>query len=240
VTSRAALLPDTITSIGLLAGCVSLVSAVSGQLSRAALMIGVSIACDITDGFVARSTHSASQFGLEYDSLSDVVAFGAAPATLAYAWALAPLHVWAVLAVGAFIICSALRLARFNIQTGSSGGKKRFVGLPVPGAAAMIAGGFIGYSYFRFDSPYALSAVVTALMLTLAALMVSRVPYPSIKEIDLASLKSPSAIASILLAIGLLVVLPELSALLAATGYLLSGPLLLAFGEHIKRERSCV
>ena len=112
-----ALLPDTITSIGLLAGCLSLVSAVSGQLGQAAWMIGVSIACDVADGFVARSTHSASHFGLEYDSLSDVVAFGAAPATLAYAWALVPLHVWAVFVVGAFVICSALRLARFNIRT---------------------------------------------------------------------------------------------------------------------------
>jgi len=237
VKASAGLLPDAITSIGLLAGCLSLVSAVSGQLSRGAWMIGVSIACDIADGFVARSTHSASQFGLEFDSLSDVVAFGAAPATLAYAWALAPLHVWAALVVGAFVICAALRLARFNIQTETPGGKKRFVGLPVPGAAAMIAGGFLGCSYFRFDSPHALSAATTALMLALAALMVSSLPYPSIKEVDPASLKSVSAITLILFGMVLLVALPELSAMVAATGYLLSGPLLLAFGQDIKGKQ---
>ncbi len=235
MTLPATLLPDTITTIGLLAGCLSFVSAVSGHLSRAAVMIGVSIACDIADGFVARSAHSASHFGVEYDSLSDVVAFGAAPAILAYAWALTPLHAWASLVVGAFVICAALRLARFNIQTETPGGRKHFVGLPVPGAAAMIAGGFVGSSYFRFDSPRAMSAAMTALMLILAALMVSRVPYPSIKGIDPASLKSRPAIALMLIAIGLFVALPQLTALLAATGYLLSGPLWLAFGKDIKR-----
>src|SRR5271166_224118 len=168
VTSLAALLPDTIRSIGLLAGCFSLVCAVSGELVRAAIMIGVSIACDITEGFVARSTRSVSRFGLEYDSLSDVVAFGVAPAILAYAWALAPLQVWAALVVGAFLVCAALRLARFNLLTESPVGRKRFVGLPVPGATAMIAGGFLGYSYFRFPFPRALSAAKTALMFTLA------------------------------------------------------------------------
>jgi CDP-diacylglycerol--serine O-phosphatidyltransferase len=233
VARRIAVIPDTITSIGLLAGCFSLISAISGHFGRAALMIGVSIACDVADGLVARASDSSSQFGLEYDSLSDVVAFGVAPATLAYAWALKPLGAWALLVVGAFVVCAALRLARFNIHAGAPGGKRRFVGLPVPGAAAMIAGALFGYRYFSLDSPRTLCAVMTFLMLLLAGLMVSRVPYPSIKGMDLRARATARTFVLIIVALGFLYAVPELMAFITATGYLLSGPFILLFGERL-------
>ena len=224
---RLELLPDTITSIGLLAGCYSLISSISGHYASAGLMIGISIVFDVADGLVARASRSASQFGLEYDSLSDVVAFGVAPATLAYAWALQPLGPWAIFVVGAFVICAALRLARFNIQVGTPGGKPRFVGLPVPGAAAMIAGVLFGYRYFALDSPLALCVAMTLLILMLAGLMVSRVPYPSIKGIDWRSWASLGNLVVLAVVMAVFIATPELMAFAIGTGYLLSGPLLL-------------
>jgi CDP-diacylglycerol--serine O-phosphatidyltransferase len=223
----AALLPDTITSAGLLSGCLSIISGISGNFALAGAMIGVSIVCDVADGLVARGAHVSSQFGLEYDSLSDVVAFGVAPAMVAYAWALRPLGGWAVFVVGAFVICAALRLARYNIQAATPGGKPRFVGLPVPGAAAMIAGSLFGYRYFALDVPGTLCAAMTLVMLALAGLMVSRVPYPNMKGIDLRSAASPRNLIALALMISFFIAAPELAAFAVATGYLLSGPVLL-------------
>ena len=115
-------------------------------------MIAVAFVCDGLDGRVARASRTSSQFGVEYDSLSDVVAFGVAPAMLAYTWALKPLGSLGIVICGMFVVCGALRLARFNIQTGTVD-KSRFVGLPIPGAAAMIAALALAYSYFELESP---------------------------------------------------------------------------------------
>ena len=133
------LLPATITSIGLLSGFYSMVASVSGHFEVGAVMIVIAFVCDGLDGRVARASRTSSQFGVEYDSLSDVVAFGVAPAMLAYSWALKPIGSFGIGVTGLFVICAALRLARFNVQTATAD-KSRFVGLPVPGAAAMMAG----------------------------------------------------------------------------------------------------
>src|SRR5579864_3527846 len=122
------LLPVTITSLGLLSGFYSIVSSINGHFEVAAVMIAVAFVCDGLDGRVARASRTSSQFGVEYDSLSDVVAFGVAPAALAYSWALRPLGALAIVVSGLFVVCAALRLARFNVQTGSID-KRRFVGL---------------------------------------------------------------------------------------------------------------
>ena len=146
------LLPVTITSLGLLSGFYSIVSSINGHFEVAAVMIAIAFVCDGLDGRVARASRTSSEFGVEYDSLSDVVAFGVAPACLAYTWALKPLNGIGIVIAGMFVVCGALRLARFNIQTGSTD-KNRFVGLPIPGAAALIAGAALAYSYFELNAP---------------------------------------------------------------------------------------
>src|SRR6185312_11232271 len=176
--------PATITALGLLAGFYSIISSINGHYEFAALMIAVAFICDGLDGRVARLSRSSTQFGIELDSLSDVVAFGTAPAALLYSWALRPLGPPAIVVSGLFVVCAALRLARFNVQTGSVD-KRRFVGLPVPGAAAMVAGVVLAYSYFELNSPRTLCVLMTPIALALAGLMVSRVPYPSFKGINL-------------------------------------------------------
>ena len=114
------LLPVTITSLGLLSGFYSIVSSINGHFEVAAVMIAVAFVCDGLDGRVARASRTSSEFGVEYDSLSDVVAFGVAPACLAYTWALKPLGGIGIVIAGMFVVCGALRLARFNIELSSN------------------------------------------------------------------------------------------------------------------------
>lgn len=226
------LVPATITSIGLLAGFYSLISAINAHFELAALMIVVAFICDGLDGRIARASRTTSQFGVEYDSLSDVVAFGVAPAALAYSWALKPLGAIAIVISGLFVVCSALRLARFNVQTGTAD-KRLFTGLPVPGAAAMIAGVVLAYSYFEFNIPRTLCALMAPLTLALAGLMISRVPYPSFKGIDLRKRAQIELMVGVLVVAAMLFAMPQFTWFVLATAYVLSGPYLLARGERI-------
>jgi len=231
--------PDVITSIGLLSGCLSLISAFDGHFERAAAMIEFSLVCDILDGLVARASHAASAFGIEYDSLSDLIAFGVAPASLVYSWALKPLGLWGALIIGPFVISAALRLARFNIQAGTIAGKKRFVGLPVPGAAVMIAGLLFGYRHFALDLPRALCAGMAVVTLVLAGVMVSRIPYPAPNLAGFRERGFEAATLALVLAL-LLVLAPRLTAFLGALAYVLSGPVLAAAGEQIEAAAPAV
>jgi CDP-diacylglycerol---serine O-phosphatidyltransferase len=225
--------PATITSLGLLAGFYSLISTIGAHFETAALMIMVAFVCDSLDGRVARASHSSSQFGVEYDSLSDVVAFGVAPAALVYSWALRLLGDPGVVISGLFVVAGALRLARFNVQTAVAD-KRRFTGLPVPGAAVMIAGLVLAYSYFELSSPRALATVMAPVILALAALMVSRVPYPSFKAINLRQRAQFELMASVLVVAAMLLAMPQFTACVIAIAYVLSGPFLYVRGERIR------
>jgi CDP-diacylglycerol---serine O-phosphatidyltransferase len=228
------LLPASITSLGLLSGVFALAAAINSHFELAALMIVVAFVCDGLDGRVARLSRSSTEFGIEYDSLSDVVAFGVAPAGVVYCWTLHVLGTWGTVIAGVYIICAALRLARFNVQTASLD-KRRFVGLPVPGAAVMIAGLVLAYSYFELSSPRALCTLMAPLTLALGGLMISRVPYPSFKTINLAQHARVELVALMLVVFAFLFAMPQLTALVLATAYVASGPfLMLVFGERTK------
>ncbi len=225
------LAPATITSLGLLSGFFALISAINSHFELAAVMVLVAFVCDGLDGRVARLSRTSSHFGVEYDSLSDVVAFGVAPAGIAYCWSLRLLGTWGVVIAGMFVICAALRLARFNVQTGSTD-KRRFVGLPVPGAAAMIAGVVLAYSYFELNSPRALCSVMAPLTMVLGGLMISRVPYPSFKTIDLKQHAPVELVVAMLVALAFLFAMPQFTFFMLATAYVASGPYLMLSGER--------
>ncbi|HVA40386.1 MAG TPA: CDP-diacylglycerol--serine O-phosphatidyltransferase [Candidatus Binataceae bacterium] len=227
------LAPATITSLGLLSGFFSLVSAINSHFELAAVMIFIAFICDGLDGRVARLSRTSSAFGVEYDSLSDVVAFGVAPAGVAYCWSLKLLGAWGVVIAGVYVICAALRLARFNVQTASVD-KRRFVGLPVPGAAVMIAGLVLAYSYFEFNSPHALCTLMAPLTAALAGLMISRVPYPSFKGLNLRQRAPVELMVAMLVALAFLFAMPQFTAFVLATAYVASGPYLLMRGERIQ------
>src|ERR671919_2942431 len=133
------LLPSLFTVANLFCGYACVVYAMRADFDTAALLIGVAMIVDTLDGFIARLTNTSSAFGVQLDSLADVVSFGLAPAILAFAWGLWPLQRlgWAVGFL--YVTAAALRLARFNIQTAAVTDKRYFVGMPSPAAAAVIA-----------------------------------------------------------------------------------------------------
>jgi CDP-diacylglycerol--serine O-phosphatidyltransferase len=176
------ILPNLVTSGGLFCGFFSVVSTIKEDYLWAAMAILVALVFDALDGRVARLTKTSSQFGVEYDSLSDVIAFGVAPGALAYRWALEPWGAWGWLAASLYVICGALRLARFNVQTGTIS-KKNFVGLPIPAAAAVVATTILMYFFLGGEGATHKHITLLLLIYVLAGLMVSSIPYYSFKEV---------------------------------------------------------
>jgi len=216
------ILPNLLTSISLFAGFYSMIATIDRKFTYAAGAIFVSAVFDMLDGRVARMTGSSSRFGVEYDSLSDVIAFGVAPGLLAYMWALKAYPKFGWLAAFLFVACGALRLARFNVQV-ESVQKKQFLGLPIPAAASVIAGSVFFYSYLGFSGEMK-TVVMPILVYVLAFLMVSDVRYYSFK--DMSYFKGRpfrSTVAAIMiLVIGSIE--PSVSLFVATLGYALSGP----------------
>jgi CDP-diacylglycerol--serine O-phosphatidyltransferase len=178
------ILPNLITSAGLFCGIYSLVQTMQGAYVNAALAIFAAQIFDMLDGRVARLTNSTSRFGTEYDSLCDLVSFGVAPGLLIYKWALVPWGVWGWSAVGLYVICSAIRLARFNLLVGRVD-PGFFLGLPVPGSAAMLASVVLMYRYVGKSGLPPKHVALLLLTYALALLMVSTVRYPSFKDLKL-------------------------------------------------------
>ena len=211
---------------------------------NAAKAIGVAIVADGLDGRIARLTNSASEFGREFDSLADVIAFGMAPALLAYAWGIRALDVtygaeavkhlrqigWVV--TFTYVICGAARLARFNIDSGKGTADRRyFVGLPIPAAAGVVAA-VVHWTKNPLDE-WIHGAISLGLMALLAYLMVSRVRYYSFKGVNLRQRRPYVAIIILGLIVWLIAAYSEPVLLIIAVTYLISGPL----GRIVSRVR---
>jgi len=164
-------------------GYACIVYAMRGEYETAAPFIGFAFALDILDGRIARLTGTESEFGLQFDSLADVISFGIAPAVLSFAWGLNSLGRLGWAAGFMFVAAAAMRLARFNIQGMSGSDKRYFVGMPSPAAAAVPAATVYAYPWGLFDYREALPAL--AMVLVPAILMVSRVRFRSFKTLDL-------------------------------------------------------
>jgi CDP-diacylglycerol--serine O-phosphatidyltransferase len=164
-------------------GYACIVYAMRGEYETAAPFIGFAIVLDMLDGRIARLTGTASEFGVEFDSLADVISFGIAPAILSFAWGLAPLGRvgWAVGFL--FLSAAALRLARFNIQSAAGTDKRYFVGMPSPAAAAIPAATVYMFPQGLLDPSHALLAL--PMVILPALLMVSTIRFRSFKTIDL-------------------------------------------------------
>ena len=177
------LLPNAFTTMSLLAGFYSVVQTLDAQYAVACMAIFVAMILDGLDGRVARMTHTQTDFGAEYDSLSDMVSFGVAPAILIYQWALRPLEEWGLLAAFAYCVGAALRLARFNANLGVID-KRYFQGLPSPAAAALIAG-FV-WLVIKQDLPVKDPTIIFLswiLPLYAGITMISNVPFYSFKDL---------------------------------------------------------
>ena len=187
-------LPNLFTVSSIFLGFYALVlcagDATPQQLYQAALAIFFAIFFDGFDGRVARMTKTQSDFGVQLDSLADVVSFGAAPALLVYKWALAPLGLLGMVASFAFLACGALRLARFNVLAarGDKGSSRFFVGLPIPLAAGAIVALVIAhYRQFGSTMDAATHAPMAVVVLLLSFLMVSTIRYRTFKDLHLST-----------------------------------------------------
>jgi CDP-diacylglycerol---serine O-phosphatidyltransferase len=188
------ILPNLITLASVFSGFYSIIASLNSDYENAAWAILIASIFDVLDGWVARMTHTATRFGIEMDSLADVISFGVAPGVLAYTWTLSSFGKVGWLGSFFLVACAALRLARFNVQMGSAE-KKHFTGLPTPASALMIASTVLAYQeiieyleHSKFD--WLADAVgkdywVLAMTFVLAGLMVSNITYHSIKEANL-------------------------------------------------------
>jgi CDP-diacylglycerol--serine O-phosphatidyltransferase len=232
------IIPSLFTIGNIFCGYFAVISTLKGNYDNASVAIGVGIVLDALDGRVARMTKTTSDFGIELDSLADVLTFGAAPAMLAFAWGLSSVvgieatiarHVnqFGWFATFAFVICGALRLARFNIHTrkpqdAQAASKRHFVGLPIPAGAAIIAA-VVHY----FKTPIAMigSALLWSLLIVVVAfLMISTVRYPSFKEFDVRKPRPRLVFAATAMLIAFIIFYSEEALLGLALIYGSSGP----------------
>ena len=215
------LLPSLLTTGNLFCGFFAIVLTVEYRYTEAALAIFVAMVMDMLDGRVARLMKATSQFGVEYDSLADVISFCVAPAFLLYCFALRDLGRAAWFAAFLFVICGALRLARFNVHTGTSD-KRYFVGLPTPAAAAVPASVVI---LLQGDEPtrWMLGAIAVGTYLVALA-MVSTFRYWSFKEVAFARRRPGQTLLVVVLAVMIVATKHDIFLFLVFAGYALSGP----------------
>ena len=209
------LLPSMFTVANLFCGYACVVFSTQSDFDTAAVFIGIAMVLDTLDGFVARLTKSSTAFGVQLDSLADVVSFGLAPAILAFTWGLWPLKRLGWAAGFIFVTAAAMRLARFNIQTTAATDKRYFVGMPSPAAASVIASTVYLYPYGLQEREAALPAL--AMVLVPAFLMVSTIRFRSVKAIDVGWRRSYFAL--FIVAVGLALIATHPRVALVALSY---------------------
>jgi CDP-diacylglycerol--serine O-phosphatidyltransferase len=230
------LLPNLFTTAALFAGFYAIIAAMRGDFESAAIAIFFAMVFDGLDGRVARLTNTSSKFGAEYDSLSDMVSFGVAPALVMFSWALGGLGKFGWSAAFIYVACAALRLARFNTQIDTAD-KNYFTGLASPAAACIIASavwvcqdmGWVGA-----ELPYELSILVGLLTAIVGFLMIANFPYYSFKGIDFRGRVPFVVMIAVILVFGLVTLDPPRILLIAFLAYAASGPVMMV----LKRRKS--
>lgn len=223
------LLPNLFTTGALFAGFYAIIAGMRGDYEAAAIAIFFAMLFDGLDGRIARLTNTSSKFGEEYDSLSDMVSFGVAPALVAYSWGLSELGKFGWSVAFIYSACAALRLARFNTQIGVAD-KAWFTGLASPAAAATVAAlvwvcndsGWVGA-----ELPSEVAALAAVMIALIGILMIANVPYYSFKTLDHHGRVPFAVIIAIVLIFSLVTLDPPRVLLCAALLYAASGPLML-------------
>ncbi|MCE8018449.1 CDP-diacylglycerol--serine O-phosphatidyltransferase [Halomonas sp. MCCC 1A17488] len=218
------LLPNLFTTSALFAGFFSVVAGINGDFTAAAVAIFIAMVLDGLDGRVARLTNTQSAFGAEYDSLSDMLSFGVAPALVAFTWILQDIGKTGWVVAFLYVACAALRLARFNVQIGSVD-KKWFIGLPSPSAAAFVAASV--WTFHSFDAEaFGFKLLMMFVVAAAGVLMVSNIRYYSFKDIDLKGPVPFVVLLAIVLGFVVISVEPSVMLLLLFGAYVASGPTL--------------
>ena len=227
------LLPNLVTAGGIFAGFYAIIAATDGQFDRAAWFILLAAIFDGLDGKIARLTGTSSKFGVELDSLADVISFGVAPGVLLYLWALRPFGKLGWLAAFLYVICGALRLARFNVQV-STVESRRFIGIPIPAAACIVATCVLLFYELGGTGTIKMFSMVV-LVFILAFLMISNVKYLSLKDPELFKRQPFTILVGAIVILIVVVAKPEVMLFLIGMAYLVSGPIAAVLSWRKKR-----
>jgi CDP-diacylglycerol--serine O-phosphatidyltransferase len=218
------ILPSLLTLTSIFLSFYAMVCAINANFVWAGALILFAAFFDGIDGRVARLTKTTTQFGLELDSLADVISFGVAPGLIMYVWVLEPYGSVGWVAAFVFVACAALRLARFNVQSGRVD-PKRFIGLPVPAAACMVATTLLFFDKLSLD-PEAYGLALLVLTYALSFLMVSAVRFHAFKDLGFVKQKPFSSTVAFVLVLALIAASPCVVLFLLSAGYVISGPVL--------------
>lgn len=216
------LLPNIFTSLNLFCGFYAIIASIDGKFVAAAVAIIIAGIFDNLDGKIARATKTTSQFGVEYDSLADLISFGMAPGLMMYLWMLKPLGRIGWLAGFLFMACGALRLARFNTQVNTVS-SDYFVGLPIPAGAGMSAVTVLFCHKVGFGqnvNPY----IILILLYALSFLMVSTIRYNSFKGPELLKSKNFNVLVTSILVLIFIAAQPSIALFMIGSAYVMWGP----------------
>jgi len=212
------ILPNLFTALSVFFGMMSVIASSQGKFEKAFIYIILSFIADGLDGRVARMTNTSSKFGLEFDSLADIVAFGVAPAMMLFFSIGTNYGKFGALATGLFVVFGAIRLARFNVTT-SQNDPTVFIGLPIPTAAAVLASVLM----LNLKLNHSLDLIILLASFILGILMVSNVRFPSFKKIDLHQNAKLKVLILIIILASFLYLYPIWTLAITLSGYILYG-----------------
>lgn len=215
-------LPNLFTSLNMFCGFYAVIAAIDGKYATAAVAILIAVVFDALDGKIARATRTTSRFGVEYDSLADLISFGLAPGVMMYLWALKPMGRIGWLAAFLFLACGALRLARFNTQVNRIN-SAYFTGLPIPAAAGMNAAFVLLYHKIGVAGT-AYPVLILAMIYILSFLMVSTIKYNSFKKPELFRRMNFNVLVAAILILMFIAAQPSIALFLIGVAYVVSGP----------------
>lgn len=216
------ILPNIFTSLNLFFGFYAIIASIDRKFVAASIAIIIGVLFDIMDGKIARATNTTSKFGIEYDSLADLISFGMAPGLMIYLWSLRPLGRIGWLAAFLFMACGALRLARFNSQVGTTS-SDYFVGLPIPAGAGMTATTILFCHKFGIEGKIN-PIFILILLYTLSFLMVSTIKYNSFKKPELFRKMNFNVLVGVILIFIFIAAQPSVALFLLGIAYVFSGP----------------
>jgi len=247
------IIPSLFTCGNMSCGILSVFSSIDGQFVNAAWFLIGALACDILDGRIARMTKTTSEFGMQLDSMSDLISFGIAPAMMMYLLVLNTMGKIGIAIAVLFVLCSALRLARFNVLSQSGEAHRHFVGLPTPASAGVIISFVLSYELLSPEG-YSLNVnnvktipvlmelmpaffkVMPIVIVVLSFLMVSNIPYLSFKRLKLTRVRTIELMAVVIVLIILIVVYPQNTIFIIFSVYAASGLLFYIPGIIMKRR----
>lgn len=242
-------LPALLTTGGLFAGFYAIIASIDLRFNEAAWAIVIAGVFDMLDGRVARLTNTTSEFGVQYDSLCDLISFGLAPAILFYNWALLPYQRWGWVGAFLYVVCAAIRLGRFNVQHEEDEGKVQtyFTGLASPAAAALLVSPVLVHQrYFEFFERFGINGIegtfrhvgAVVLIYVVGLLMVSEIPFRGVKDVRLTERRRYRVLVLFVILISVFAWYPQAFLFGSAYIYALSGLLLwlLSAGRGVHEE----